>query len=64
MSTVVINTFQIPSLADAGLWGAIGGLFLDFWAPIVLAIALILFAAFGGAVINLVRRGAEAIRSL
>ena len=64
MSTVVINTFSIPSLADAGLWGAIGSLFSDFWAPIVLAAALILFGAFGTGVIGLVRKGADAIKSL
>lgn len=64
MSTVVVNSFSIPSLADAGLWGAIGTLFLDFWPAIVLALALALFAGIAGGFINVVSRGADKIKSV
>ena len=66
MSTVVVNTFTIPSLADAGLWGAIGTLFMDFWPAIVLALALALalFAGIAGGFISVVDRGANKIKGI
>ena len=64
MSTVVVNTFAIPSLADAGLWGAVTTLFMNFWPAFVLALALMIFGGFGPALIGLVRRGVEAVKAL
>ena len=64
MSTVVVNTFTIPSLADAGLWGAIGTLFMDFWPAIVLALSLALFAGIAGGFISVVDRGANKIKGI
>ncbi len=62
--TLVAQPFSIPSLADAGLWGAIGALFSDLWPPIVLALALMLFAGLGGGFISVVMRGADKVRGL
>lgn len=64
MSTVVVNSFSIPSLADAGLWGAVGTLFSDFWPAIVLALALALFAGIAGGFISVVGRGADKIKGV
>ena len=64
LSTVVVNAFSIPSLADAGLWGAIGTLFSDFWPAIVLALALALFAGIAGGFVSLVNRGAEKVKGI
>ena len=63
-ATLVVASFQIPSLADAGLWGAIGALFGDMWPPIVLALALMLFAGLAGGFISVVTRGADRMRGL
>ena len=64
MSTVVVNTWTIPSLADAGLWGAVSSFFANFWPAFVICLALILFAGFGPALIGLVKKGADAVKSL
>ena len=64
LSTVVVNSFAFPSLADAGLWGAIGSLLLDFWAPLVLCIGLTLFAAFAGGFIGLISKGGDKVKSM
>jgi|GEM_PF-3130391 len=63
-TTGVVGAFAFPSLADAGLWAAIGTLWSDFWEAVILAAALTLFAGFGGGLVSLIARAADRVRGL
>ena len=61
MSTATA-AYIIPDLVGSGLWAGVGNLFGNFWPALVLGLALVLFRAFGGYMVELVREGSDAVR--
>lgn len=63
MSTAA-SAFVIPDFIQSGLWMAIQNLFGGLWPALVLALALLLFGAFAGLVVDLVRDASSRVRRM
>lgn len=63
MSTAT-SAFVIPDLIQSGLWTAIQNLFFGLWPALVLALALALFGAFAGLIVDLVRDASRHVRRM